>query len=389
LANEEFLSIARPDISEDEIAEVVDTLRSGWLTYGPKTQRFEREFAAFAGARHAVAVSSCTAGMHVALLAAGIGPGDEVITSTLTFCSTVNVILHAGATPVLADVCADDLNIDPAEIARRITPRTRAIMPVHYAGQACRMDEILALAAQHGLKVIEDAAHCAGSSYRGRPVGSLGDMSVFSFYAIKNLSTGEGGMVTTDDAALASRLGILRNQGLDASAWNRYASDGAAYYSVLEPGFNYRMGDIQASLGLHQLRRLPEFNARRAALADLYTQRFEDVAEIETPVIRPEVGMNWHLYVIRLRDSQLTRDELIAGLKQRGIGTAVHFLPVHMHPYYRETFGYQKGDYPVAEREFERLISIPLSPQMTERDVDRVVDAIEDILATRRGNLTP
>jgi dTDP-4-amino-4,6-dideoxygalactose transaminase len=381
---EDFLPIARPDISDDEIAEVVDTLRSGWLTMGPKTQQFEREFAASVGAREAVSVNSCTAGMHVSLLAAGVGPGDEVITSTLTFASTANVVLHTGATLVLADVCADDLNIDPDEIARRITPRTKAIMPVHYAGQACRMDEILAIAREHGLTVIEDAAHCAGSTYRERPVGTLGNATVFSFYAIKNLTTGEGGMVTTDDPEFAERVRVLRNQGQDANAWSRYAAGGGAYYAVSQPGFNYRMSDMQAALGLHQLRRLPEFNARRAELADHYTACFAHLQEVETPRIRPEVGMNWHLYVIRLREVDLSRDEVIARLKERGIGASVHFLPVHMQPYYRETFGYSPDDYPVAAREFERLISLPLFPQMTTQDVERVVAALEDVLAAGR-----
>jgi len=382
--SDEFLPIARPDISEEEIAEVVATLRSGWLTYGPRAQRFEREFAGSVGAQHAVSVSSCTAGMHVALLAAGIGPGDEVITSTLTFASTANVILHTGATPVLADVCADDLNIDPDDIARRITSRTRAIMPVHYAGQACRMDEILALARRHSIRVIEDAAHCAGASYKGRPIGTLGDATVFSFYAIKNLTTGEGGMVTTDDAGLAERVRVLRNQGQDANAWSRYAVGGAPFYTISLPGFNYRMSDLQAAIGLPQLRRLPLFNARRAELAARYTAAFERLSQVETPSVRPDAGMNWHLYVIRLRDTPLARNDVIESLKQRGIGASVHFLPVHLQPYYRENLGFQPGDYPVAEREFERLISLPLFPQMTDADVDRVVEALSEILAAGR-----
>jgi dTDP-4-amino-4,6-dideoxygalactose transaminase len=382
---DEFLPIARPDISEDEIAEVVDTLRSGWLTYGPKTQRFEEAFRELAGARHAVAVSSCTAGMHLALLAAGIGPSDEVITSTLTFSSTANVILHCGATPVLADVCSDDMNIDPDEIKRRITTRTKAVMPVHYAGQPCRMDEILDIAQRHGLKVIEDAAHASGAAYKGRPVGSLGDATVFSFYAIKNLTTGEGGMVTTDDPELAARVSMLRNQGLDANAWNRYAAGGSPFYTIVTPGFNYRMTDMQAALGLGQLRRLSQFNARRAELATAYTRRLEGLDGIETPALRPDVTMSWHLYVVRVSGLKIGRDEVINQLRGRGIGTAVHFLPVHMHPYYRETFGYSEGDYPVAEGEFEKLISLPLFPLMTEADVDRVCDALEEIVAANRA----
>ncbi len=382
---DEFIPIARPDLSEDEIAEVLDVLRSGWLTYGPKTQRFEEEFRELAGARHAIAVNSCTAGMHLALLAAGIGPGDEVITSTMTFCSTVNVILHVGATPVLADICAEDLDIDPVDVARRLTPRTKAIMPVHYGGQACRMDELLDIARGRDIRIIEDAAHCAGSAYRGRPVGSLGDATVFSFYAIKNLTTGQGGMVTTDNDQLADRVRLLRNHGLDSNAWNRYSASGSPFYSVLAPGFNYSMTDVQAAIGLGQLKRLPGFNARRAELAALYTERFAPIPEVETPVIRPEVTNNWSLYVVRLNGLSITRDAVVDELKERGVGTAVHYLPVHLHPYYRETFGFQKGDYPVAEREFERVLSLPMFPLMTDADVDRVVAAVEDIIAKHRA----
>ena len=381
---DDFLPLTRPDISEDDIAEVVDTLRSGWLVYGGKTQRFEAEFRKLAGAEHAVAVSSCTAGMHLALLAAGVGPGDEVITSPLTFPATANVIVHAGATPVLADICADDLNIDPAEIERRVTPRTKAIMPVHYAGQPCRMDEILAIARRHGLLVIEDAATAAGAYYRGRPIGSLGDATVFSFYAIKNMTTGEGGIVTTDDAALAEKVASLRNHGLDSNAWNRYAKEGQPFYTVTEPGFKYPFTDLQASLGLGQLRRLREFNEKRTRLAALYGKLFARVPEVETPKVRPEVESNWHLYVIRLREAGISRDAFIAALRERGIGTAVHYLPVHYHPYYRERFGFGKGDYPVTEREFERLVSLPLFPLMGEADVERVVGAVEAILGEKR-----
>ncbi len=377
---EDFLPLARPDLSEDEIAEVVDTLRSGWLTLGPKTQRFEEEFRKLAGTEHAVALNSCTAGLHLALLAAHIGPGDEVITTAITFAATANVIVHVGATPVLADVCADDLNIDPADVARRITPRTRAIMPVHYGGQACRMDEILALARPRGIRVIEDAAHCAGSLYRGRPVGSLGDASVFSFYAIKNMTTGEGGMLTTDDAALAEEVRSLRNHGMDTNAWKRHAPGATLFYSVDAPGFNYRMTDIQASIGLGQLKRLSEFNARRAELAALYTRLFERVPGVETPRVRPEVTSNWHLYVIRLRQARISRSDLGEELRKRGIQTAVHYLPIHYHPFYRERFGWEKGQYPVAEAEFERILSLPLFPQMTDGDVERVVSAVEEII---------
>jgi dTDP-4-amino-4,6-dideoxygalactose transaminase len=378
---DDFLPIAQPDLDDDDIAEVVDTLRSGWLVYGAKTQQLEREFAAMVGAEHAIGVNSCTAGLHLSLLAAGIGPGDEVITTPLTFAATANVIVHVGATPVLADICADDLNIDPAQIERRITPRTKAVMPVHYGGQACRMDEILDIARRHNLRVIEDAAHCAGSGYKERMVGAIGDLASFSFYPVKNMTTGQGGMVTTNDAELAAQVSALRNHGLDSNAWKRYSSEAnRLFYTMSQPGFNYGMFDLLASIGLGQLRRLPGFNAKRRALAEHYTHCFADVPQVETPKVRPEVTTNWHLYVIRLRDTDVSRSDLAQGLKERGIGTSVHYYPIHYHPYYRERFGFKQGDYPVTEREFERILSLPLFPRMNEGDVERVAGAVRDVL---------
>jgi dTDP-4-amino-4,6-dideoxygalactose transaminase len=377
----EFLPIAQPDLDDDDVAEVVNTLRSGWLVYGPKTQRLEQEFAAMVGAKHALGVNSCTAGLHLSLLAAGVGPGDEVITTPLTFAATANVILHVGATPVLADICADDLNIDPEQIERRITPRTKALIPVHYGGQACRMDEILDIARRNNLTVIEDAAHCAGSGYKERMVGNIGDLASFSFYPVKNMTTGQGGMVTTNDDALAAQIVALRNHGLDSNAWNRYSAEAdRLFYTMSAPGFNYGMFDLLASIGLGQLRRLPAFNAKRRVLAEHYTRAFADVPQIETPTVRDDVTTNWHLYVIRLRDARVTRAELAARLKQRGIGTSVHYYPIHYHPYYRERFGFQRGDYPVCEAEFERILSLPLFPKMDERDVERVVAAVGEIV---------
>jgi dTDP-4-amino-4,6-dideoxygalactose transaminase len=378
---DDFLPIAQPDLDEDDIAEVVDTLRSGWLVYGAKTQQLERDFAAMVGAEHAVGVNSCTAGLHLSLLAAGVGPGDEVITTPLTFAATANVIVHAGATPVLADICADDLNIDPEQIERRITPRTKAIMPVHYAGVPCRMDEILDIARRHNLPVIEDAATAAGSAYRERMVGSLGDLTVFSFYPVKNMTTGQGGMVTTNDAELAAQISALRNHGLDSNAWKRYSSEAnRLFYTMNQPGFNYGMFDLLASIGLGQLKRLPQFNEKRRALAEHYTRAFADVPQVEAPSIRDDVTTNWHLYVIRLRDTGVSRADLAQGLKERGVGTSVHYYPIHYHPYYRERFGFQQGDFPVTEREFERILSLPLFPRMSEGDVERVVGCVREIV---------
>jgi dTDP-4-amino-4,6-dideoxygalactose transaminase len=385
--SDEFIPIARPDVSEEEIAEVIDSLRSGWITYGPKTQQFEAEFAEAAGAKYAVGLNSCTAGMHLALIAAGIGPGDEVITTPITFSATVNVIVHVGATPVLADICADDLNIDPDAVAAKITPRTRALMPMHYGGQACRMDELLDLARRHNLKVIEDAAHAAGAAYRGRPVGAIGDAAAFSFYPTKNMTTSEGGMLTTDDAELAEMTRVLRKHGLSTDAWKRHRPDGNSFYDVIAPGFNYAMTDLQAAIGRGQLKRLPEFNARRAEIAARYNAGLEDVEEIETPVTRPEVTHGWHLYVIKLKLEALRidRNEFEKELRARKIGTSVNFIPIHYHSYYREGFGFHKGDYPVAEDSFERMLSLPMYPGMTDADVDRIVSGIKEIVEQHRA----
>ena len=378
---DEFLPIAQPDLDENDIAEVMDTLRSGWLVYGAKTQQLERDFAAMVGAEHAVGVNSCTAGLHLSLLAAGIGPGDEVITTPLTFAATANVIVHVGATPVLADICADDLNIDPDQIQRRITPKTKALMPVHYAGVPCRMDEILDIAERNGLRVIEDAATAAGSAYKEKMVGAIGDLSCFSFYPVKNMTTGQGGMVTTNDPELAAQVSALRNHGLDSNAWKRYSSEAnRLFYTMSQPGFNYGMFDLLASIGLGQLKRLPAFNEKRRKLAEHYTRGFADVSQVEVPTVRADVTTNWHLYVIRLRDTEVSRADLAQGLKERGIGTSVHYYPIHYHPYYRENYGFQQGDYPVTEREFERILSLPLFPKMEEADVDRVVGAVREVL---------
>jgi len=385
--SEEFIPIGRPDISEDEIAEVIDSLRSGWITYGPKTQQFEAEFAAAVGAKHAVGLNSCTAGMHLALLGAGIGPGDEVITTPLTFCATVNVIVHAGATPILADVCDEDLNIDPDGIAAKITPRTKAIMPMHHGGQACRMDEIMDLARRHNLVVIEDAAHAAGAAYRGRPIGSIGDAAAFSFYPTKNMTTSEGGMLTTDNDDIAEMARVLRKHGLSTDAWKRNRPDGNSFYDVVAPGFNYAMTDVQAAIGRGQLRRLPEFNARRAEIAARLTARFESIDVIETPRVRPEVDHSWHLYVIRLKleGLRVSRNEFEQELRVRKIGTSVNFIPIHYHSYYREGFGFHKGDFPVAEDAFDRMLSLPMYPGMTDADIDRIATAVEEIVEQHRA----
>lgn len=383
-----FLPFNRPDVGEDEIAEVVDTLRSGWLTTGPKTHAFETEFAAAVGARHAIAVSSCTDGMLVALTALGIGPGDEVIVPTMTFAATANVVIHLGARPVFVDVSADTLNINPVAAATAVTPRTKAIIPVHLYGHPCDMDALQALAARRGLFLVEDAAHAVGAAWRGRAVGSIGQATVFSFYATKNLVTGEGGMITTNDDALAANMRRWVLHGIDRDAWNRYAAGGRWYYEIVCPGYKCNMMDIQAALGLHQLRRLPAMQQRRQEIVNIYNAGLWDLPALTLPACRPRMQHAWHLYAIRLRLSRLAinRAGFIDALQQAGIGTSVHFIPLHRHPYYRQQYGLSAAQFPVADAAFERLISLPLYSRMTDDDAQRVVDAVRCCAAQHQGD---
>jgi len=383
---EPFLPFSLPEIGQEEIDEVVDTLRSGWLTNGPKVRAFEAAFREATDSQHAVALSSCTAGLHLALLASGIGPGDEVITTPLTFAATVSMIIHTGATPVLADISEDDYNIDPKEIERRVTSRTKAIIPVHYAGQPCRMDEILSIANSRNLRVIEDAAHALGASYRGNSIGAIGDCAIFSFYPIKPITTGQGGMLTTDDEELADRVRLLSLHGLSKNAWDRYSAKGSAFYQVLAPGFNYVMTDMQGALGIHQMRRMHTFQTRRTEIARLYDEYLADLPEIIRPTVRDDIEHCWHLYAIRIdaRRLKIGRDEFVEELRTRGIGTSVHFIPIHYHPYFSDHLRLREGDYPVAERVFEGLISMPVYPRMADSDVARVSEALHQIVAANR-----
>ncbi len=373
-----FLPYALPQFGEEEKRELIEALDSGWITTGPRVKRLEEDLAAAVGAKHVVCVDSCTAALHIALAALELRPGEEVITSPLTFCSTVNSIVHAGGTPVLADVEPDTLNLDPARVAEKITPRTRALVPVHYGGHPCEMDALLELARRHRLTVIEDAAHAIGASYKGRPVGSLGDMTCFSFYATKNLTTAEGGALALEDETLAERARLLSLHGMSKDAWMRYTAAGSWYYEVVLPGFKYNMTDLEAALGLHQLRRLPGFNRRRRELARRYDDAFRDHPAIEIPAWRKEVEHVYHLYPIRLRLDRLTVDRarFIDELKAEKIGTTVNFIPIHYHPYYRDTLKLGEGALPVAEAAYERLISLPLYPRMTEGDLDDAAAAV-------------
>jgi dTDP-4-amino-4,6-dideoxygalactose transaminase len=380
-----FLPFARPDYSEEEISEVAATLRSGWITSGPRVERFEREFAQYVGAGHALAVNSCTAGLHLALAALGIGPGDEVITTPLTFCATINVILQVGATPVLADI-GPDLNIDPAAIRRAITGRTRAVIPVHIGGLPCAMREIWDLADQYRIKVVEDAAHAAGAQIAGAALGGgRSDAVAFSFYATKNLSTGEGGMVTTHSADLERRLRTLCLHGINRDAWNRYAENGSWYYEVVECGFKYNMSDIMAALGLVQLRKLETMTQRRIEIARRYNDAFREMPELELPPDRAGVRHCWHLYILRLRLEKLAVDraQFIEELRQRGIGASVHFIPIPLHPYYRATLPMTDAC-ARALAVYPRLVSLPLYSNMTDDEADRVIEAVRDIVVRTR-----
>jgi dTDP-4-amino-4,6-dideoxygalactose transaminase len=381
----EFLSFSPPLIGEEEINEVIDTLRSDWITTGPKVTRFEEEFAAFIGAPAALALNSCTAGLHTALVTLGIGPGDEVITTPMTFCSSVNVIEHVGARPVLVDVEPDTLNIDPEQVAEAITPRTKAIVPVHYTGHTCEMDAILEIAREHNLYVIEDAAHALPAKYKGRMIGTIGHLTAFSFYATKNLTTAEGGMLT-GEPDLLDKARILSLHGMSKNAWKRYSVAGSWYYEVVYPGFKYNMTDIQASLGLWQLRKLPQFQARRREIVQRYNAAFSKFGELQTPVERPEVEHAWHLYILRLNLERLKIDraQFIEELKALNIGTSVHFIPIHLHPYYRDKYGYKPDDFPIAYSNYQRIISLPLCPRMTDQDVEDVIGAVQTVITRNR-----
>jgi dTDP-4-amino-4,6-dideoxygalactose transaminase len=389
--NDNFIRFHRPSIGEEEINEVADTLRSGWLTTGPRAARFEREFGEYVGALHAVAVNSATAALHLALAGLGIGPGDEVITTPMTFCATVQVILHVGATPVLADIGPDG-NIDPREIEKRITKRTRAIIPVHIAGLPCEMNVIWALARKHNIHVIEDAAHAAGSCYEGRPIGagSVGgspasDAVAFSFYATKNLTTGEGGMVVTDRPALAESMRMLSLHGTSHDAWDRYTEHGDWHYDVVNHGFKYNLSDIQAAIGIHQLRKVEQFTEQRTLYARMYHDAFAGMQEVELPPDNPRSRHAWHLYILRLnlRRLKIDREEFISELRQRGIGTSVHFIPIPLHSFFAQ-LPLARYACPRALDLYPRIVSLPLYPAMTEEQVQYVAECVREVLESSR-----
>jgi dTDP-4-amino-4,6-dideoxygalactose transaminase len=384
----DFLPFDQPDVGEEEAAAVAEVLRSGWITTASRTKEFERRFAEYVGAEHALALNSGTAAMHVALAAWGLGPGDEVITTPHTFCSTAHVIVQQGATPVLADISPDDYNLDPDRVAEQISPRTRAILPVHLAGLPCRIEALLGLARAHGLKVLEDAAHATGAQAGGRPVGSLSDATAFSFYATKNLTTAEGGMLTSDDGAFMEQARLWHLHGLSRDAWKRYTAAGAWRYDVLLPGFKENMADVQAAIGLVQLAKLERNLARRAEIARRYTEAFSQMPElIPAPEARAGDRHAHHLYILRLNLERLRigRDRFFEELKARGIGASVHFVPLYHLTYYRERFGWRAEDFPVTEAVFSSCLSLPCYPRMGAADVERVITAVGEIVEGHRA----
>ncbi|MDA8390664.1 MAG: DegT/DnrJ/EryC1/StrS aminotransferase family protein [Gammaproteobacteria bacterium] len=381
---DEFLPFSRPSLSEEAIAEVVACLRSGWITTGPRVQQFEEALRTYLGAPFALALSSATAGLHLALAALRMHPGEEVITTPMTFAATLNTIVIAGGRPVLVDIEANTYNMDVERIEAAITPRTRAIVPVHFAGVPVDLDPLYALADRHGLRVIEDAAHAIGTEYKGRRIGAFGDTQVFSFHPNKNITTGEGGAVTTRDEVLAADVALTRFHGMDREAWNRFGKTGSPHYEIIAPGYKYNMMDIQAALGIHQLPALDGFIERRTALARRYGEALSGWPQWTLPgapsyAHRPA----WHLYAPLLNPEAagMDRDAFMAAMKARNIGTGIHYRAAHLYPYYRERYGYKVGDFPRAESVSDRIVSLPLFPLMTDDDQDRVLGAMADVFA--------
>jgi dTDP-4-amino-4,6-dideoxygalactose transaminase len=377
-----FLVFGAPQIEQAEIDEVVHSIKSGWLGTGPKVARFEEDFKAYKGASHAAAVYSCTAALHLAMLASGMGEGDEVITTPMTFCASVNAIIHTGATPVLADVDPCTMNIDPARVAEKITPRTKAIMPVHFAGRACDMDALMALAKQHNLMVIEDCAHAIETEYHGKKVGLFGEFGCFSFYVTKNVITGEGGMVLTKDEAHAARIKVLALHGMSKDAWKRFSDSGWVHYQVIEAGFKYNMMDIQAAIGIHQLKRVEKNWLRRQEIWQRYNEAFQALPIGIPTSPEPNTRHAYHLYTIMVDEKKcgIARDAFLSAIQAQGIGVGVHYVSIPEHPYYQHAFAWRPEQYPHAARIGRETVSLPIGPKLTDHDVADVVEAVKRVL---------
>jgi dTDP-4-amino-4,6-dideoxygalactose transaminase len=379
---ETFCHFHRPWLGEEEEREIIDTLRSGWLTTGAKTHELEKRFAEYIGCKHAIGLNSCTAGLHLALRSLDIGPGDEIITTPITFAATANVIVHQGAKPVFVDVEPQILNIDAQKIEGHITEKTKAILPVHLYGHPCDMDTILGLARKYSVAVVEDAAHAVETEYHGNKVGNIGDLTAFSFYATKNMTTGEGGMLTTNREDLAEKIRVLSLHGITADAWMRHGDDGYVHWDVLYPGYKYNMFDLQASLGIHQLKKIEFFWQRRKRWIEVYNEAFGDMNEIQVLAEKENVKHAYHLYPILVKPEELRvdRDALLQALREAGIGVGVHFRALHLMSFYARTFGFKRGDFPNAEYASDRLLSLPLYPKMEEEDVRRVIAVIKSVV---------
>ncbi len=413
-----FIHFSQTPISTEEIEEVVDTLRSGWLTTGPKVKRFEEVFAEYIGCKYAVAVNSCTAALHLALDAIGVEEGDEVITTPMTFAATAEVIRYFKANPIFVDIDPLTMNIDPVKLKESVSRRIgktcdkklKAIIPVHYAGYPCDMDSVVHIADRFELNVIEDAAHALPAYYKDRKIGTIGDITCFSFYATKNITTGEGGMAATENEEWAERMRIMSLHGISRDAWKRYTSEGSWYYEILAPGYKYNLTDIAAALGIIQLKKADLFWKRREKIARMYTEAFNNMEELKVPGdipgswehiekfdnasqlpleehLQSSIRHSWHLYVIKLNIEYLSidRNRFIDELRHRGIGTSVHFIPIHIHPYYRDTYGYLPEDFPVSYDVYKRIISLPIYPTMTDQDVERVIEAVKDVTSKYRN----